>query len=225
MNNARLLAIAQLINDKPVSVIDVGSDHAYLSIYLVSHQLCKRVTNVEVNQQPLENGLKNVTEVELNDYINFKLNDGLKDLYLPYKTNYVTISGMGANNIIEIIQNNTYQIPNYYIVQPNNDLVVLRKFLQNHNYTVTDVQLVYDNKIYYEIYKFKPSQSSNLITDLDIYLAPIKLLDPEQLNAWKTYWLQRYHHLAKMPIDKVHPELQKEFIVLKEYLYDQKWIS
>lgn len=225
MNSPRLLTIAQLITNNPVSVIDVGSDHAYLSIYLISHHQCQRVTNVEVNQQPLENGLKNVTEAQLNEFIDFKLNNGLKDLYLPYRTDYVCISGMGASNIIEIIQNNTYQTPNYYVVQPNNDLVLLRKFLKQNNYAVTNVELVVDNKIYYEVYKFEPSQSSNLKTDVDIYVAPIHYININQLQDWKTYLLQRYHHLSKMPMDKVNLELRQEFKILKEYLYKKKWIS
>ena len=89
----RINYIADLI--KPCKrVIDIGSDHAYLAINLLSNQKAEMVCNVEVNQQPLDAGIKNLTKHHLLDKTQNILNDGIKninskldDIHFDYLTN------------------------------------------------------------------------------------------------------------------------------------------
>ncbi len=75
----RINYIADLI--KPCKrVIDIGSDHAYLAINLLSNQKAEMVCNVEVNQQPLDVGIKNLTKHHLLDKTQNILNDGIKNI-------------------------------------------------------------------------------------------------------------------------------------------------
>ena len=219
MINKRLLAVANLINDNPISVIDVGSDHAYLSIYLIQNNLCKKVTNVEVNEQPLLNGLVNVRKYGLENHINFKLNNGLLNLDLNEKTDYVTISGMGASSIIEIISNNTYQKPRYYIVQPNNDVSKLRNYLKENNYFILDEVIIKDNDIYYEVLKFYQSNKTNIEDDIDIFIGPINKI--KRNNETIEYFRNRHKHISKMNLEKIQPILKQEFVIISEFLKDK----
>ena len=216
MINNRLLAIANLINDNPISVIDVGSDHAYLSIYLIQNQICQKVINVEVNQQPLLNGLNNVKKANLESYIDFKLNNGLLNLDLNQKTDYVTISGMGASSIIDIISNNTHQKPSYYVVQANNDVNKLRQFLKENNYEIDNELVVEDNGIYYEVLKFHQSDKTNILNDVDIFIGPINK-NSRNDNLFN-YLLNKKNHISKMNLDKIKDVLKNEYKVLLEFL-------
>lgn len=121
MLKPRLNKICQLINDADY-VVDIGSDHAYLSIELIEQNRAKFVTNIEINQAPLENGYKNVCQKHFEKKINFFLNDGLLNLDLKRKIDYLCISGMGADNIIQIILNNKNNEVNKYILQANTDI-------------------------------------------------------------------------------------------------------
>ncbi|MDE7222003.1 MAG: class I SAM-dependent methyltransferase, partial [Ureaplasma sp.] len=57
MLKPRLNKICQLINNANY-VVDIGSDHAFLSIALIEQSRAKFVTNIEINKSPLNNGYK-----------------------------------------------------------------------------------------------------------------------------------------------------------------------
>lgn len=216
----RLLAIANLINNKDkkeISVIDVGSDHAYLSIYLINNKIATKVTNIEVNKKPLENGYENVKRHNLLSQIDFVLNDGFKDLNLNREVDYITISGMGATSIINIIENNKHQIPSCYVVQPNNDIDKLRKYLQNHNYIIDTELVINDMGVYYEILKFHLDKQTNILTDLDLFVGPINKLNKND-PVLHNYLSMRVRNIERFDVTKINANLFNEYQILKEFL-------
>ena len=130
----RIAFIADLINDAQ-NVVDVGSDHAYLAKILLVNNKAQHVTNIEVNQGPLENGINNLTKNNLLKRTTNILNDGFKGLILEQTFDYCVIAGMGATSIIEILEQNKNQIKNY-ILQPNTQSYKIRKYLNNHSYQI-----------------------------------------------------------------------------------------
>ncbi|GAA5414605.1 tRNA (adenine(22)-N(1))-methyltransferase TrmK [Ureaplasma ceti] len=218
----RLLAVANLIksHNHQVSVIDVGSDHAYLSIYLVENGLADRVTNIEVNELPLKNGYENVQKHNLLDKIDFVLNDGFKNLDLKRAIDYVTISGMGATSIMNIVENNLHQVPQYYIVQPNNDVHKLRSFLKNHNYIIDNEEIIYDAGLHYEILKFHKADTTNILDDVDLFVGPVNKVSLTEVK--KAYFLQRIKGIERFDLEKISSQLKQEYLVMKEFLEDEK---
>ena len=102
----RLKTIYNWIKQGANHVVDIGADHAFLSINLIKNNRVNSVSNIEINELPLQNGYKNVVNAQLTNKIKFYLNNGLKNLTLNPAPEYICISGMGADNIIEIISNN-----------------------------------------------------------------------------------------------------------------------
>ena len=55
----RLKTIATLV-PYGARVCDVGTDHAYLPIYLKKNNIAKKIIATDLNQKPLENAQKNI---------------------------------------------------------------------------------------------------------------------------------------------------------------------
>jgi len=145
----RIEAIASLVpND--AFVLDIGTDHAYLPIYLIKNNIAKYVYASDVAEGAINQAIANINKYNLNDRIKTYLTDGIKNI--PRDYNVITISGMGTETIKQILDNNLFL--DTYIIQSNNDLYDLRKFFNQNNYKIEKEIIIYEGKIYYSIIKF-----------------------------------------------------------------------
>lgn len=219
----RLKTIYNWIKQGANHVVDIGADHAFLSINLIKNNKVKSVSNIEINELPLQNGYKNVVNAQLTNKIKFYLNNGLKNLTLNPAPEYICISGMGADNIIEIISNNLTNQPHFYLLQANTDNDKLRKFLFTNFFTIKDEIIVYENDHYYELMMIEQSNVLVNFTLKDLYLGPILQTKPNDI--FKQYLLEKYHYLSALPLEKINSNLKLEYQVIKDFLYEKKWIN
>lgn len=220
MNN-RLLEVANLIKDTNM-VIDVGCDHALLSIFLIQNKIANKVINIDCNLEPLKNGEKNVKKNGLSKNIRFILNNGLKNLQIDENIDFITICGMGTKNIIDII-NNSNVIPKYYILQSNCNVPKLRKWLFDNYYKIIDERIVYENNFYYEILMIEHTNNFIIQNDIDIYIGPV--LKNNNDHLFKKFILNKLNYLNKFNYNLVKDELKKEYNCIKDFCYEKKWIS
>lgn len=223
MLKPRLQKIYDLINHDTDHVVDIGADHAFLSIELVKNHKAKQVSNIEINQQPLDNGFKNVSKHNLTEKIHFYLNDGLKNLSLTKPIDYICISGMGADNIINILENNSNNFPKYFLLQANTDCAKLRKFLYHNFYKIILEDLVYENGRYYEIIQAEIIDSKLNYTESDLYIGPF--LKQKTTDEFKDYLLKKHEYLSSLPIALINFDLQSEYQTIKRFLNEKKWIN
>lgn len=141
----RLLEIAKMI-DKDASVLDVGTDHGYLPIYLSKNKLCKKVLASDISKKALYSAKKHIQQAGIDD-INLYLSDGLKKIDEYFDT--LVISGMGTHTIIDILQSG--KLPDNLILSSNNDLYLLRKYLNEIGYKLKEEKDVLDRGKYYVI--------------------------------------------------------------------------
>lgn len=160
MESCRLRTIASFIN-KEDKVIDVGCDHGYLGIYLKEKKLVSDILLTDINQNALNNAIKNINNKGLN--IKTLLTNGLDNINLK-EYNTITISGMGTSTIIDILKKN--DTINKIIIQSNNNLDELRSYMNNNNYYLTDEITISENSIWYVISLFKKQNKKN--TSLEI---------------------------------------------------------
>lgn len=147
MLNNRLLAIANLV-DKNSIVLDVGTDHAYLPIYLSKNKICKKAIASDISQGALEGAAKNVKKYKAK--VKLVLSDGLENIEDKYDT--LIISGMGTKNIMGILQNK--KLPEKIILSSNNNLPELRKFMNDLNYWIVKEVVICENNKYYDIISY-----------------------------------------------------------------------
>ena len=73
----RLQAVADLVTEG-ASVADVGTDHGYIPIYLIEHNIAGKVIALDINRGPLERARMHVVGHGLKGKIETRLSDGLE---------------------------------------------------------------------------------------------------------------------------------------------------
>lgn len=149
MLSLRLLTIAEMI--KPhAKVLDVGTDHAYLPIYLKTNKLCKSVIASDVSEKALENARKNLERFNEPD-IKLVLSDGLNEIKDEFDT--LVISGMGTYSIKNILDGK--ELPHNIILSSNNNLYELRSYMNEIGYRIKEEKAISDKGKYYDIISYE----------------------------------------------------------------------
>ena len=127
--NARLLSAAEMVRQDAIFA-DVGTDHAYLPLFLLEEGRIKRAFCSDINKGPLDSARRTAAERGLEDKITFVLADGATALRDKNITDYA-ICGMGGELIAKIIEDSPhlYDTDVHLIIQPMSRQAILRKFL------------------------------------------------------------------------------------------------
>ena len=83
-------------------VADVGTDHAYLPIYLVSAGVAHRAVASDINQGPLSRAEANIQRFSLSSQISTRLTPGLAGI-AEFAPTDILICGMGGELIASIL--------------------------------------------------------------------------------------------------------------------------
>lgn len=136
--DSRLLACASFVRAGAVAA-DIGSDHAYLPIYLVKHGICPRAVASDINEGPVKRAKINVAVSGLSDKIDLLLADGL-DKASALSPDDIIIAGMGGELIRDIIDASEYvRDPRIrLILQPMTMPEVLRAYLAENGFNIID---------------------------------------------------------------------------------------
>lgn len=142
----RLQAIADFV-PRNSNVIDVGTDHAYIPIYLVQQGIATHCLATDVRKGPLEKAKKNLETYHIQN-IDLLQANGLEGIEYD-KNQVVIISGMGGYLIRDILQRGKkfYRL----ILQPQQDCQVVRRYLHENGYCIIDENFIKDEEKYYTI--------------------------------------------------------------------------
>ena len=170
MISDRLAAIAYMI-DKNKVVFDVGSDHGLLPCFLVESEISPKVYAGDIAEGPLSHAKENIEKRGLEDRVIPVLSDGLAKA--NDDVDVVVISGMGYHTIIHILDNSEIDRYQYFLIQSNTDVDLLRKYISDHGFTIEDERIVYED-FYYQIIKFS-ADLHEPYSELEIKYGPILL--------------------------------------------------
>ena len=129
---------------------DIGTDHAYLPIWLAKHNLISKAIALDINALPLNSAKSNIIKYHVDNIVEARLSDGLENISSE-EVDDIVIAGMGGELIANIINNaNFLKNPEKnLILQPMSQAEFLRRFLTKHNYFILDEKAIMaDNKIY-----------------------------------------------------------------------------
>lgn len=143
----RLMLAAQLCQGAK-NVIDVGCDHAYLSIALAKAGAFVRASDLRPG--PLSHARANVRDAKLQDRIMLTLCDGLS-VFGPQDCDTVVICGMGGETIADILDRAPWTADGSHalILQPQSKSDTLRRFLALRGYTVEEERLAREDERLY----------------------------------------------------------------------------
>ena len=133
--------------------IDVGTDHAYLPIYLIKEGIVSHAMACDINRGPLESAKEHILAAGLEGRVETFLTDGLQGLS-DFGADDVMIFGMGGELIIKILSDSPW-VQNEgigLILQPMSRANLLRGYLTENGFEILGESLSQSGKIYQTIY-------------------------------------------------------------------------
>lgn len=146
----RLKCVAGLVN-KGARVADIGTDHAYLPIYLVQNGISNKVYACDVRKEPLRRAKLHIDEYGLSDKITTQLCDGLKGINKG-DVDTVTICGMGGKLMKNILKAGIDKLGDntQLVLSAQSELRDFRKYLlETGIYIKSEHMLLEDGKYYF----------------------------------------------------------------------------
>ena len=144
----RLAAVGALVR-QGTKVADIGTDHAYLPVYLVGsgHNPCAVASDIGAG--PLSKAEQTVREAHLQDRIQTVLADGLHG-FAQYGVQDIVIAGMGGETAADILLSAPFICDPAVrlILQPMTKSHVLRRFLWENGFAILHDVLCEDDRIY-----------------------------------------------------------------------------
>ena len=158
-------------------VVDVGTDHAKLPIFLINNQQTQQVIAIENKILPLHNAMQAILNAQLQNKITLSYSDGLNYVHAlsnpKFLIDYIIVSGVGGNNIADILKYVDLLNVDYLLLQPTKAEPKLRAFLQKKNWLVQDEKIIYANKVYYEQILCHKKKGMPIQSRIDIVYGPI----------------------------------------------------
>lgn len=188
----RLQAIADSINEYEV-LADIGTDHAFLPIYLILNGKISKAIATDINKGPIDIADERIRKYNLEDKIETRQGNGMTVIE-PNEADAVVIAGMGGMLIADIIEQSksVARAAKIIVMQPMLDSGKLRRYLLQSGFEIFEEELAKEDRKIYEIiwarYTGKSIEAANMMD-----IGPIII--------------EKKHLLAKDLIDKKVTEL------------------
>lgn len=165
----RLETVAALVT-KGAYLADVGTDHAYLPVWLAQNGIIKKAVATDIAKGPLERAVKNIKENKVSHIVATNLTPGLVGIE-QYNPTDVCICGMGAETIIDILDASDYvkESKCKLILQPMTKAEVLRRWLTQNGFKISAERLCYDREKLYQVIVCSYNGEKREITDFEAY--------------------------------------------------------
>lgn len=180
---------------------DVGSDHAYLPLFLVEKGQIDFAVAGEVVPGPYESAREHVTEAGRLSQIAVRLADGLAAVKADDQISVVTIAGMGGRLIAAILEAGQAALAGVerLILQPNNREDDVRQWLVTHGFQlVAETILEEQGKIYEVLVAEKGKQ---VLSPIQLRFGPYLLTERSDIfvKKWQKEWDKLQLALEKIP--------------------------
>ncbi|NLK69961.1 MAG: SAM-dependent methyltransferase [Clostridiales bacterium] len=180
--DTRLLACADFVSGKGIAC-DVGTDHAYLAVYLIESGKCSQVIASDINDGPLDFARRTIEKHECYDKIKLVKSDGLKEIDGNGVTD-VIIAGMGAETICKIIDDAEWLKNGVNLVlQPMTKAHNLREWLYLNGFEIISEKAVLEYGFAYSVMSARYSGIRKKIDSFKTYTGELDFTDEQS----KTY--------------------------------------
>lgn len=203
----RLRTLADMVS-KGSSVADVGCDHAYVSIYLMKEQIARKVIAMDINKGPLIRAKENIEEHHLSHHIEIRLSDGLQKL-APGEVDTILIAGMGGALTVRILsaREDVLSQVKEMVLSPHSEIFLVRQYLREHGFTITEENMVKEDGKYYMMVKAKREEET---------LWQEKVTDKHKQKLFDWYGKYLLEHKNPVLNEFLHVELRKRENIKKQ---------
>ena len=165
----RLRMIASLV-PKCSTLCDIGTDHAYVAIYLAKKGIAEKIIAADIKNGPLEQARKNIDAFNVGHMVETRLSNGFSQIGQG-ETECAIIAGMGGETIAEILENE--KGCKYFVLQMQTAHKHLREYLCTHGYVIEKEAVCREgNKMYTALLAIRGSSPklSNVQKEIGPYL-------------------------------------------------------
>ncbi len=118
---------------------DIGTDHAYLPVWLASNGIIRSAVACDVRPKPLQSGSDNIEKYGCSDSVSTRLSDGLDEVS-PDEADDIVLAGMGGELIVKLISRTPWlrDTSKRLIMQPMTKAFVLREYLCKNGFNIIE---------------------------------------------------------------------------------------
>nr|WP_307990109.1 tRNA (adenine(22)-N(1))-methyltransferase TrmK [uncultured Niameybacter sp.] len=188
----RLKTIADLVPEG-CRLVDVGTDHGYIPIYLNLHQPMGQCIASDINKGPLESAKRNMGKYNLTN-IELRQGSGLQTVSKEDEMEVVVIAGMGGYLVHDILEKDLELVKTMkrLILQPQNNIPEIRRYVHQIGFRIEKEIFLEEDGKYYTIIVATPGVESY---DEVVYYEYGKYLLEESsplYRSWLTYKSKGY---------------------------------
>ncbi len=198
--DSRLSAVAGLVR-KGTSFADIGTDHAYLPVFLIENGIINHAIAADLRKGPLNNAKETVEVHNLAEKIELRLSDGL-DNFTDGEVNEIAVAGMGGLLISQFVER-TQWLKNsdiHLILQPMTHEEELRKALFDNGFIIDSEVVAEDTDKLYIIISAYYYGDATAYTELDLIVGRLPFNQDE---------------LSKKYLAKIYNKYNKKLVALK----------
>lgn len=205
----RLERVASHISKGSI-VLDIGTDHGYIPVFLVKKGLSPFAIAADVNKKPLDKAKELIAENKMKDKVETRLGSGF-EIIKDGEVDEVIIAGMGGVLISDLITA-AGEIPKKLkklVLQPMQAQKELRKYLLKNGYEIIEEELVKEDGRIFEIIvvEYKGQDFSDGMEEIDF---EISKKHRNQNNHLFIEFLERKIHEEESILEKIKGKETKE---------------
>ncbi len=170
----RLLACAGFIAPGE-TVADVGCDHGYLGIHLLTEGIAKQVIASDINEGPLQAARRNARKYGVQSKMSFHLSAGVRDV--PRDFDVMVCAGMGADTMVSILEDAPWLKSDRYrlILQCQSKTPLLRRYLSENGWYIAKESVLKDGRFLYTVMEVCWNPDAPRLTVGQWYIPPALL--------------------------------------------------
>lgn len=194
---------------------DIGTDHAYLPVWLDTHGRVSAAIAADLRPGPLQRA-RETGRLYGARHVDYRLCDGLADISAD-ECDTIVIAGMGGENIAGILERAPWTADGRHtlLLEPHSRAEVLRGFLAENGYAIQREALIRDRGFLYPVMEVTAGEMS--LSPGQIYCGAKLLHDP----LGERYIIERIIQLQGVvagknksadPKDRAHADQQRDLI-------------
>lgn len=215
MITPRLKTIIEHTKGKRIA--DIGTDHAYIPIFLMENNLADFVIASDIKEGPISIAADNIKEHNLQNKIETRLGEGLTVLKRG-EVDTIIIAGMGGILISEILDNDIdIAKESKLVLQPMNAQYELRKYLLSHGFKITDEDISVEGHKVYNIINVEVGNQNPFDNNIEYHIP--KYL--KENKYFKNLYDKKYREFTKV-IKGLENSKDKDIEKLEKY---KSWLK
>lgn len=190
----RLKTCADMVSGEGI-VCDVGTDHAYLCVYLIQSGKCSKVIASDVVEGPLHSAETTIKRYQLEDSISIVQSNGLSNIDLKGVSDII-IAGLGGETILNIIKNEPKlkELDISLTLQPMTKAPLLRKELYAEGFEIIKEVATKVGDKFYTIMNVRYTGFPMELNEFTSKIGKVNFLD----DISKEYGLHKVQSLKKL---------------------------